>query len=392
MNTKETPMKRGKDIATVYSEDEMFEYTPVPRLNLPGLKEVRCLAPRDGKAYWLIDCEFEKRYRGGCPKCGSVNFYSLGKESNSRIVHDVNVGMQQVDIRINMPRYKCNEPQCGKTFMYPTELFAENHNITNRLLETIKSGSEHLVHDRDLSRVDDGFAVKSHGVDELGLFLEAFHIIQICIYGVKALYTCGSGGDDHLLTCAGKLDSGERDMCLQILGIIPSGEGDTDKTLTGAAYLIGVDDAEAAFDGSHEKGRAFNDTEFSLCFCHGFLDGLDIPRAGAFRDADDVGSAGNADTDILLPVGSVKAVYANDPFHAAVIDLFKSVIKGKSCGVLLVFRYSVLKVEHDGVGLVNIRLPDQSGFLTVEKHHGSAKPFLRLLIYHLTAPPQGIFA
>lgn len=141
MNCKETPTRRGKDLAPVYSEAEMYEVKPTPRLNLPGLREIRCLAPSDGKAYWLVDCEFEKRYMGGCPQCGSTNYYALGKETKARLIHDVSVGMQPVDIRIHMPRYKCNETECGKSFMYPTEAFAENHNITSRLLNAIRSES-----------------------------------------------------------------------------------------------------------------------------------------------------------------------------------------------------------------------------------------------------------
>ena len=47
------------------------------------------------------------------------------------------------------------------------------------LLDGLLGRGEHLVHDLDLTRVDDGLAVESESLDELDLLAESLHVIEV---------------------------------------------------------------------------------------------------------------------------------------------------------------------------------------------------------------------
>ena len=57
------------------------------------------------------------------------------------------------------------------------------------------------MHYGNLSWIYNGFSVKAHGVNQFHFLSEAFHILQIGINGIKALYSCGSGMNNHQLPC-----------------------------------------------------------------------------------------------------------------------------------------------------------------------------------------------
>ncbi len=117
--------------------------------------------------------------------------------------------------------------------------------------------------------------------------------------------------------------------------------------------------------------------------------GLHILGGFTFSDADAVRPAGHRHPDVLLPVGGVQTVDAHNPLHPAVVHRFQGVIEGKAGGVLLVFGDSVLQIQQQAVGLVDVSVLQQRGALGVEEHHGAPKAAQSLFLCHLMAPPQG---
>ena len=127
----------GNEIREVsYSRDEMEEVSPTPYLNLPEVYEKQCLRPKDGSPYMLFVCEEEEWYDRRCPACGSEQVHVHGTMSKPRLVHDVNVGITQVDIELSVKRYRCEE--CGATFNRVFEAIPANRQMTHRLYEQIK--------------------------------------------------------------------------------------------------------------------------------------------------------------------------------------------------------------------------------------------------------------
>ena len=112
------------------------EVTPIPILNLPDIKELRCVRPKKDPLSLLFYCEPVKKYRGGCVNCGSINHYSHGYASD-RLVHDISMGIIHVDLLVRTPRYKCND--CGATFVHQFESIAGSTQFTVRLYEQIKA-------------------------------------------------------------------------------------------------------------------------------------------------------------------------------------------------------------------------------------------------------------
>ena len=127
-------MNSKKDLIE-YDAVQYYEVTPFPILNLPDIKELRCVKPKNDPFYLLYHCEPTKKYRGGCVCCGSVNHYSHGY-AKDRLVHDISMGIIHVDLLVKTPRYKCND--CGATFVHQFESIVGSTQFTVRLYEQIK--------------------------------------------------------------------------------------------------------------------------------------------------------------------------------------------------------------------------------------------------------------
>lgn len=114
----------------------MEEVSPVPCLNLPDITELRCYQAPDNGNYMVFECEPATRHFGGCPHCGSSLIFVHGKMKDPRLIHDVNLGVMQVDLLIHVPRYRCED--CDRTFNHRFASVLENRQITNRLYEQIR--------------------------------------------------------------------------------------------------------------------------------------------------------------------------------------------------------------------------------------------------------------
>lgn len=120
-----------------YDEEDMSRIEPTPCLNLPDIVEDKCMEPDDGSPYRVFFCSGTKPWRNrACRKCGSINIRSLGNTPEPRLVHDVNVGITQVDIVLKVDRYQCND--CGESFSRQFDGILEKRQMTSRLYEQIK--------------------------------------------------------------------------------------------------------------------------------------------------------------------------------------------------------------------------------------------------------------
>lgn len=116
-------------------ETDMVEQFPTPSLNLPDLREIKCLKPKDGSPFFHFYCEPSGRYMGGCTNCGSAVYHRNGYLNKDRFVRDVNIGLIKVDIRLRVPRYQCSD--CGVTFAHRFESVPEGRQFTYRAYEQI---------------------------------------------------------------------------------------------------------------------------------------------------------------------------------------------------------------------------------------------------------------
>lgn len=124
-------------VSTDYDMEDLRKVSPTPALNLEGITEIACYEPRNGEPYMVFFCEATRRYRGPCPHCGSGDHYVHAKLPENRLVHDVNVGLTQVDIYLTVRRHKCNE--CGGTFVEPFSSVVDGRQMTQRLHNQIRS-------------------------------------------------------------------------------------------------------------------------------------------------------------------------------------------------------------------------------------------------------------
>lgn len=118
-----------------FDESDFKELTPTPNLNLPDIKAVKCLIPKDNSPYMLFICKSESRHTA-CLNCGSINIISNGVSEKPRIVRDVNIGLNRVDLLVEVPRYRCRD--CGASFRQEYQSIPEKQQLTERLLAQIK--------------------------------------------------------------------------------------------------------------------------------------------------------------------------------------------------------------------------------------------------------------
>lgn len=123
-----------RDGNPIYEDYELELFPAAPALSMTELTVLRCKRPKNGEPRWIYECEPAQKYQGGCTKCGSVSYIGYG--SNSRYVHDVNVGITKVDIDLTVPRFKCKD--CHGFFNYPFESIPESKSFTNRAMEQIQ--------------------------------------------------------------------------------------------------------------------------------------------------------------------------------------------------------------------------------------------------------------
>lgn len=157
-----------------YEMGNMSEVTPTPQLNLPDIQEIKCYEPVNKDPYWLFVCKEKHRYHGGCPQCGSISYSSQGYFDNARLVHDVTVGIKQVDIFLFAKRYRCKD--CGTSFSHPFDSVIERRQMTNRLYEYIRQESfrksftavaiDHGISDTEVTNIFDEYAIELENARE----------------------------------------------------------------------------------------------------------------------------------------------------------------------------------------------------------------------------------
>lgn len=123
-----------------FDTEDLVCVQPTPSLNLPEIVEDKCMEPADGSPYRVFFCTGKKPWRNrACRKCGSTDVRSLGNTPEPRLIHDVNVGVTQIDIVLKVDRYQCND--CGESFSRQFDGIMENRQMTDRLYEQIKRDS-----------------------------------------------------------------------------------------------------------------------------------------------------------------------------------------------------------------------------------------------------------
>ena len=66
-------------------------------------------------------------------------------------------------------------------------------------------------------------------MNRLHIFAETFHIIEVGVHRVKALYAGCTGSDDHVLTCTHQFHACSGNGSLQVLRIVAAGQSNTEQ-------------------------------------------------------------------------------------------------------------------------------------------------------------------
>ena len=221
------------------------------------------------------------------------------------------------------------------------------------------------MHNGNLARVDDGFAVKAHQMNGLDILAEALHVIKVRVHGVKALHTGSTGGDDHVLACAHQFNAGARDVGLQILGVVAAGKCDAEQTLRCFADFQRLHNTAGGLQRGDNQCASLRDVEFFLRCRDGIGHQKHILGALGLGDADGIAAARDCRTDVLAPVRAVQTVDADDALNIAVIDLLQGVVEGEARSILFLLGHGILQVQHDGVGLIDVGVFDKTRLLAV---------------------------
>lgn len=154
-----------------FTKDQLTPAPRIPCLNLPDLKETAAYTFRDTDEYLLVECEPEFPMKQ-CPVC--KKHYQVSKNGYTqypRLIHDVNVGLQQVDLSVKVPKYVCKS--CNAVFTHEFDSFVEGRQFTKRLYEQIKVDSFY----RKFTEVAEEFGISDTTVadifDEYTFELEA---------------------------------------------------------------------------------------------------------------------------------------------------------------------------------------------------------------------------
>ena len=113
--------------------------TKCPVLNISELEETGAWKLPDADDYLVVDCGPKWQMRN-CPVCGKSGYLSRnGHTEHPRLVHDINAGLVQVDLRVTVPKYKCSN--CSSVFSHEFESIMSGRQFTRRLYEQIKVDS-----------------------------------------------------------------------------------------------------------------------------------------------------------------------------------------------------------------------------------------------------------
>lgn len=119
-----------------FTKNDLIPVEHIPCTNIIELKETAAYTyPGAEDFYVMIECEpTEKQVH--CPACHKNALKIHGYLKDRRIVHDVTVGLQQVDLMVEAPRYSCKE--CGATCTHVFDDIVEGRQFTKRLYEQVK--------------------------------------------------------------------------------------------------------------------------------------------------------------------------------------------------------------------------------------------------------------
>ncbi len=156
-----------------FTKKDLIPISPVPCLNLSGLKETAAYVFPNSNEYMLIECEPAYAPKQ-CPVC--KEYYCVSKNGYTpypRLVHDVNIGLQQTDLSVKVPKYLCKH--CNAHFNHEFEAIVEGRQFTKRLYEQIKIDAFY----RKFTDVAEDFGISDTTVtdifDEYAEELEAEH-------------------------------------------------------------------------------------------------------------------------------------------------------------------------------------------------------------------------
>ena len=106
----------------------------IPNLRLPKFHEVDCLETDLDMEVFVVPTISSAKIQ--CPFCGCSETISHGKEE--RFFRDWNIYEKRVGVTVNGRRYKCKNPECGKTFALNFECIDSGGKLSNRLRDTIQ--------------------------------------------------------------------------------------------------------------------------------------------------------------------------------------------------------------------------------------------------------------
>lgn len=209
-------MALDKARMVTFDEGDLEPADFVPHLNLPDLTETAAYKPIDNSPYLLVCCTPTVTKGHACPKCGSKHTLLHTKNDGYRSVHDVSVGRVQVDLRVVVPRYRCQD--CGATFSHRFDSIAMNRQMTNRLLEQIKCDA--FVHTFSEIAYTFGISDVTAGIifDEYAKELEASRPVIECpeylsidekhiVKNMRAVYIDNKTGELLEMTADNKKDT-----------------------------------------------------------------------------------------------------------------------------------------------------------------------------------------
>ena len=250
------------------------------------------------------------------------------------------------------------------------------------------------MHKGNLLRIDDTLAVKAHLVVLDNFRLKAFHVVNVRIHGVEALYTGGTSGEEHIATSGHHFNAIALNLHVHALSKVTAGNGHAKHAIRCGHDFIGIQNTERTFQGCHQQRTTFFNAKFAFGSKNRFFYLMHHSGAFTLRNTDTVSTTGYANAHVFLPVRRVEAVNTDNNFSIAVINALQRVIQAKARCVLLIFRYGVFQIEDDAVTAINVSVLNETRLLGIHEHHGTTQSiFLRLRSwYHFTIPPQGIFA
>ena len=128
--------KSLEDRTVTFTQDQLVRLDKTPCLNLSDLTEEAAYTYPDSEDYLMIECS-PSYFMTTCPCCKQSGFVVRnGYTSNRRLVHDIRIGLTQVDLSISVPKYRCKN--CGATPNHEFESIEHNRQFTKRLYKQIK--------------------------------------------------------------------------------------------------------------------------------------------------------------------------------------------------------------------------------------------------------------